>query len=129
MIVWLVGGLALLILTILKFVGIKIIAYLFDLGRLEFPHFFYLLRLVVIGSFSLILISAFIMMNEFSMLRNAIELSFTGFFWVYIAGIIGLFLIMMNRLGFKKYHLFTYLCIAELVPFLILAKMVMVLGQ
>ncbi|OYX20468.1 MAG: hypothetical protein B7Z16_06635, partial [Algoriphagus sp. 32-45-6] len=49
------------------------------------------------------------------------------FFWFYLLGVVGLFFIMMNRLSFKKYHLFTYLCIAELVPFLILAKWISVL--
>jgi hypothetical protein len=36
---------------------------------------------------------------------------------------------MMNRLNFKKYHLFTYLCIAEIVPFLVLTKWILVLVQ
>jgi hypothetical protein len=52
-----------------------------------------------------------------------------GFFWVYLFGVLGLFLIMMSRLNFKKYHLFTYLCLAEIVPFLVLAKWIMVLVQ
>lgn len=126
---WLGGAFCLLVLTILKFSAIKILSYLFDLGKLEFPHFFYLLRLVVIATISLILICTFFLLNEFSMLKSALEISFMGFFWLYVIGIIGLFLIMVNRLGFKKYHLFTYLCIAELVPFLILAKLVLDLGH
>jgi hypothetical protein len=52
-----------------------------------------------------------------------------GFFWLYAFGILGLFLLMMNRLDFKKYHLFTYLCLAEIVPFLVLCKWIMVLAQ
>lgn len=127
-ILWLAGAFFLLMLTIIKFTAIRILSYLFDLGKLEFPHFFYLLRLVVIGTIGLILVCAFFLLNEFSAMKSALELSFTGFFWAYILGILGLFLIMVNRLGFKKYHLFTYLCIAELVPFLILAKLVLDLG-
>ncbi|SFA91856.1 DUF4271 domain-containing protein [Algoriphagus aquimarinus] len=126
---WIGGAFFLLILTIVKFTAIKILSYLFDLGKLEFPHFFYLLRLVVIATIGLILICAFFLFNEFSSVKRALELSFVGFFWIYILGILGLFLIMVNRLGFKKYHLFTYLCIAELVPFLILAKLVLDLGH
>ncbi|PZX52604.1 DUF4271 domain-containing protein [Algoriphagus chordae] len=126
---WLGGAVLLLVLTVLKFTAIKILAYLFDLGKLEFPHFFYLLRLVVISTIGLLLVCAFFLLNEFSSIKMALELSFTGFFWIYILGIMGLFLIMGNRLGFKKYHLFTYLCIAELVPFLILAKLVLDLGH
>jgi hypothetical protein len=68
-------------------------------------------------------------MNEFSAMKNALSFSFSTFFWIYILGVAGLFLIMMNRLSFKKYHLFAYLCIAELVPFLILSKWIMLVGQ
>ncbi|MCE7056629.1 DUF4271 domain-containing protein [Algoriphagus sp. AGSA1] len=128
MLIWAVGAFLLLILTVLKFTAIRVLSYLFDLGKLEFAHFFYLLRLVVITTMGLIFISAFYLLNGFSLLKTALELSFAGFFWIYILGIVGLFVIMVNRLGFKKYHLFTYLCIAELVPFLILAKLVLDLG-
>lgn len=126
--IWLLGALALLALTILKFTAIKVLAYLFDLGRLEFSHFFYLLRLILITTIGLLLFSAFFLFNKFYLVNQMLHLSFVGLFWVYLAGIFALFLIMVNRLGFKKYHLFTYLCIAELVPFLILAKWAMVIG-
>ncbi|MEB2784590.1 DUF4271 domain-containing protein [Algoriphagus persicinus] len=127
-VLWIGGAFFLLVLTILKFTAIRILSYLFDLGKLEFPHFFYLFRLVVIATISLIMICTFYLLNAFSSLKIALELSFTGFFWLYLLGILGLFIIMVNRLGFKKYHLFTYLCIAELVPFLIMAKLVLDLG-
>ncbi|MBN7814051.1 DUF4271 domain-containing protein [Algoriphagus pacificus] len=129
MLLWLFGAVGLLLLTMIKFIGIRVIAYLFDLGKLEFAHFFYLLRLVVITIAGLVLVIAFFLVNDFSSAKSAIGVSLSVFFWVYIAGVLGLFLIMMNRLSFKKYHLFTYLCIAELVPFLIMAKWIMVLGQ
>ena len=126
---WLAVSGILLVFTILKFIGIRVVAYLFDLEKLEFPHFFYLLRLVAIASTLLVLISTYFLMNEFSGLKSALSLSFSAFFWIYIAGVGGLFLIMMNRLSFKKYHLFAYLCIAELVPFLVLSKWIMLVGQ
>lgn len=127
--IWLGGAFLVLVLTIVKFMGIKFISYLFDLGKAEFSHFFYLLRLIVFGSAVVLLVGAFFAANNFSGLQSAFSLLFRGFFWFYIVGVFGLFLIMMNRLSFKKYHLFTYLCIAELVPFLILAKWIMGLGQ
>ncbi|MBN3584034.1 DUF4271 domain-containing protein [Algoriphagus aestuarii] len=129
MIFWVLGALLFFLVTMVKFTGIKLIAYLFDLGKLEFAHFFYLLRLVVIAIGAFVLVIAFFLANEFSLAKEVIGVSLSVFFWVYILGVLGLFLIMMNRLSFKKYHLFTYLCIAELVPFLIMAKLVMVLGQ
>jgi hypothetical protein len=127
--VWLAGSLAILVLTVLKFIGIRVLSYLFDLGKAEFSHFFYLLRLIVFGTTVMILIGAYFMSNDYSALESVFGRLVQGFFWFYILGVAGLFLIMMSKLSFKKYHLFTYLCIAELVPFLILAKWIMVLGQ
>ncbi|HSF55158.1 MAG TPA: DUF4271 domain-containing protein [Algoriphagus sp.] len=129
LLIWLVGAFAILILTIIKFIGIRLISYLFDLGKAEFSHFFYLLRLIVFGSSVVLLVGAYFVANNFSGLESAFSILFLGFFWFYIIGVLGLFLIMMSRLSFKKYHLFTYLCIAELAPFLILAKWIMALGQ
>lgn len=127
--IWLVGAFGILLFTVAKFIGIRLLSYLFDLGKSEFSHFFYLLRLVVFGSSAVLLVGAYFVSNNFSGLESVFSVLFVGFFWFYILGILGLFLIMMSRLSFKKYHLFTYLCIAELVPFLILAKWIMALGQ
>ena len=129
LLIWLVGAFGVLLFTIVKFIGIRLLSYLFDLGKSEFSHFFYLLRLIVFGSSAVLLVGAYFVSNNFSGLERAFSILFSGFFWFYIIGVLGLFLIMMSRLSFKKYHLFTYLCIAELVPFLILAKWIMALGQ
>lgn len=129
LLIWMLGAFAVLVLTILKFIGIRIISYLFDLGKAEFSHFFYLLRLVVFGCSLVILIGTYFVVNDYSSLESALTILILGFFWGYILGMLALFLIMMNRLSFKKYHLFTYLCIAELIPFLILSKWIMYIGQ
>lgn len=129
LLIWLLGAFAVLVLTVLKFIGIRVISYLFDLGKAEFSHFFYLLRVIVFGCSLVLLVGAYFIANNFSALESALSILISGFFWFYILGMLGLFLIMMNRLSFKKYHLFTYLCIAELVPFLILSKWIMYLGQ
>ncbi len=129
LLVWLVGAFGILLFTVAKFIGIRLLSYLFDLGKSEFSHFFYLLRLIVFGSSAVLLVGAYFVTNNFSGLDSALSFLFAGFFWFYILGVLGLFLIMMSKLSFKKYHLFTYLCIAELVPFLILAKWIMALGQ
>ncbi|MFN3999728.1 DUF4271 domain-containing protein [Algoriphagus sp.] len=128
LLVWLIGAFGILVFLVVKFIGIRVVSYLFDLGKAEFSHFFYLLRLVVFGCSVLILVSAYFVVNNYSGLESALSLLISGFFWLYIVGVLGLFLIMMNRLSFKKYHLFTYLCIAELIPFLILSKWIMYLG-
>lgn len=117
------------ILTIVKFIAIRIISYLFDLGKTDFAHFFYLLRMLVFSVSLVSIATAFLMVNDFSLLETSYSKFVSGLFWIYLFAVLGLFLIMMSKLSFKKYHLFTYLCIAELVPFLILSKWIWVLIQ
>lgn len=126
---WLIASFLLLILTLLKFSAIKLISYLFDLGKSEFAHFFYLLRLITFGFAFILVVTTFFTINEFFELKMVFTQLMKLVFWVYLLGVLGLFLIMMNRLDFKKYHLFTYLCIAEIVPFLVLTKWILVLVQ
>lgn len=127
--VWLLASFLILLLTILKFSAIKLVSYLFDLGKSEFAHFFYLLRLITFGFALILAVSSFFVINDFYVFPSVFSHLMQGFFWVYLIGVLGLFLIMMSRLNFKKYHLFTYLCLAEIVPFLVLTKWIMVLVQ
>ncbi|WP_288369849.1 DUF4271 domain-containing protein [uncultured Algoriphagus sp.] len=129
LLIWMVGAMFIFGLTVLKFVGIRITAFVFDLGRMEFSHFFYLLRLIVWVNLVFLLVIFFYLMNTFSQVETFLMTFYEVFFWMYLVGIAFLFLSMMNKLSFKKYHLFTYLCIAELVPFLILVKWIMDFGQ
>jgi hypothetical protein len=46
------------------------------------------------------------------------------FFVLYIFGVLMLFFLMTKKVSFKNYHLFSYLCTAELVPFLVIAKLI-----
>lgn len=113
----------------LKFSFIRLFGFLFEMRKSDFGHFFYLLRLTFFWVSLISLISMFLLLNDFDLFETVFRSLVAGLFWIYLFGILGLFLIMMNRFGFKKYHLFTYLCIVEIVPFLILSKGIMVLGQ
>jgi hypothetical protein len=113
----------------LKFSFIRLFGFLFEMGKSDFGHFFYLFRLTFLGVSLISLLSLFLIVNDFEFFETVFSSFVAGFFWIYLFGILGLFLIMMNRFSFKKYHLFTYLCIVEIVPFIILSKGIMVLGQ
>ena len=122
---WIITSFLLLAVTILKFSAIKLIVYLFELGKSEFAHFFYLLRLISFGFALVLLATTFFVINDISELEIVFTLLIKAVFWTYLIGVFGLFLIMMNRLNFKKYHLFTYLCLTEIIPFLVLTKWVL----
>lgn len=122
---WIITSFLLLAVTILKFSVIKLIVYLFELGKSEFAHFFYLLRLISFGFGFVLLATTFLVINDISELEIVFTQLIQVVFWAYLVGVFGLFLIMMNRLNFKKYHLFTYLCLSEIIPFLVLTKWVL----
>lgn len=122
---WIITSFLFLAVTILKFSAIKLIAYLFELGKSEFAHFFYLIRLISFGFALVLLATTFFVVNDISSLKIVFTQLIKAVFWTYLIGVFGLFLIMMNRLNFKKYHLFTYLCLTEVIPFLVLTKWVL----
>ncbi|MCH7409558.1 DUF4271 domain-containing protein [Belliella sp. DSM 111904] len=121
---WLVITLALFIGTIFKFLFIKFITFIYDLGKKEFSHFFYLLRIVSILLMVLTLIITIVALNSPESLTSVLQYSFYLVFWAYIIGVFFLMLIMMNKVSFNNYHLFAYICTAELVPFLIISKFI-----
>lgn len=122
---WLIITLGLFVLTILKFLFIKFMTLIYELGKNEFAHFFYLLRVVSILMILLVIIISIYALNRQEMLSIVLNWSLIIFFWSYLAAIVLLMVIMMNRVTFNNYHLFAYICTAELVPFLIIAKVIM----
>ncbi|WP_194976191.1 DUF4271 domain-containing protein [Aquiflexum lacus] len=121
---WLFGSGFLILLAVLKFVFLRIMAYFFELGKIVNAHFFYLFRIISISTFSIAFIVSFVLLNDLFELELTIKYLLYGFFWIYLIGVAILFIIMSNRLSFKNYHLFVYICSAEIVPFLILTKVI-----
>lgn len=121
---WFSGAILLTLVAVVKFLFLKIMVFIFGLQKFDFAHFFYLLRIVSISLFVILGIGTYFFLNDQSSLQNVIEYSLIGFFWAYLLGVGMMFLIMLNRVPFKNYHLFAYICTAELIPFLILSKLV-----
>ncbi|AFL83326.1 hypothetical protein Belba_0671 [Belliella baltica DSM 15883] len=122
---WLVITLGLFVLTIVKFLFIKFMTLIYELGKNEFAHFFYLLRVVSILMIFLVIIICVAALNSQEILGVVLNWSLIIFFWSYLLAVVLLMFIMMNRVSFNNYHLFAYICTAELVPFLIIAKVIM----
>lgn len=121
---WFSGAMLLTLVAVVKFLFLKVMVFIFGLQKFDFAHFFYLLRIVSISLFVILGIGIYFFLNDQSSLQNVIEYSLIGFFWVYLLGVGMMFVIMVNRVPFKNYHLFAYICTAELIPFLILSKLV-----
>ncbi|MCH6199698.1 DUF4271 domain-containing protein [Aquiflexum sp. LQ15W] len=121
---WLLGSSILILVAVLKFTLLRFLGFVFDLKKIVVPHFFYMLRIISITIFVMALIVSIIVLNDFFELAITIKYLLYGFFWIYVVGVLMLFLIMSNRVSFKNYHLFVYICSAEIVPFLILSKVI-----
>lgn len=121
----LLGSVFLTLLTVLKFVFLRAMALVFDMQKFEFTHFFYLLRIISLTVFGAVLVIAYFYLNHPVLLEDVVVFLLKAFFWIYIGGIAMLFLLMLGRVNFKNYHLFAYICTAELLPFLIISKMIM----
>jgi hypothetical protein len=123
---WLIISLILTIATFIKFIWLGIGAFLFDLSKIAFPHFFYLLK---VRGFGLLMVTAFLVLiysnNLFSPAEQFSYMYYT-FFIVYSFGIIGLSIWLYKKKGFNNYHLFSYLCTSELIPFLVICKLLLV---
>lgn len=123
--IWFLLSIGLALLAVFKFLFLKAVVYLFDLSKFDFAHFFYLLRIISISMMVMLSFSLFFFFNNYSVLVNFFEIGVRSFFWVYLFGVFFMFLIMVNRVPFKNYHLIAYICTAELIPFLIIAKLIM----
>jgi len=122
--IWLAGTLFLLILAILKLFWLKISTAIYGIGRLEFIHFFYMLRIISFALLTVFLVLTVVLSNDLMSPRAMMPYLLSLFFILYIMGITMLFFLMTKKVSFKNYHLFSYLCTAELVPFLVIAKLI-----
>ncbi|HSJ69945.1 MAG TPA: DUF4271 domain-containing protein [Anditalea sp.] len=122
--IWLAGTLGLLFLALLKLFWLKISTAIYGIGRLEFIHFFYMLRIISFALLTVFLVLTIMLSNNLMAPREMMPYLLILFFVLYILGISMLFFLMTKKVSFKNYHLFSYLCTAELVPFLVIAKLI-----
>ena len=122
--IWLLGTGVLVLVSLMKFLWLKVSALIFGISKIEFIHFFYMLRvasIILIGMYAVLVLC---FANDISPLMTTISYLLKAFFGLYILGVIMLFFMMVTHVSLKNYHLFSYLCTAELVPFLVLSKLI-----
>ncbi len=122
---WLVISLVLTLLTFFKFLWLGIHTFIFDLHKVALPHFFYLLKVSGFGLLMVLGLTVVFYANQ--LIPGAIDMAilYYSFLGVYSLGIIGLSIWMYKKNGFNNYHLFSYLCTSELIPFLVICKLLL----
>lgn len=122
---WLVISLVLSLLTFFKFLWLGIHTFIFDLQKVALPHFFYLLKVSGFGLLMVLGLTVVFYSNRLIPGTINLEILYYSFLGVYTLGIIGLSIWMFRKNGFNNYHLFSYLCTSELIPFLVICKLLL----
>ncbi|MCC5937745.1 MAG: DUF4271 domain-containing protein [Lunatimonas sp.] len=120
---WIAGTLILMAASILKIIWLRINVYIFGIAKFEIPHFLYILRVL---SLSILLISCVMIIgiaNEYQAIEDVVIFFLKAFIWFYILALFLLGVLMSKRLSFKNYHLFSYICTSELIPFLVISRL------
>ncbi|UCS95693.1 DUF4271 domain-containing protein [Echinicola marina] len=123
--VWLSGTAVFMILSVFKYLWIKLFASVYQIERWDFRQFFYLMRGLVILMLLCFVVIIVFYIQGFTEMDLVLNYAVSLFFLVYLLGIFRLFYIMLKKVPFKSYHLFSYICSSELVPFLVMAKIVL----
>jgi len=122
---WLIFSLMLTIITFLKFIWLGTGAFLFNLKKIAFPHFFYLLKVRGFAFFIIICMLIVVYANNWVSFYEHFSYMYYTFFIIYSLGLIGLAIWLYKKNGFNNYHLFSYLCTSELIPFLVICKLLL----
>lgn len=118
---WLKVSVIIFILLFIKMFIVYVIASLFGVRDIAGFHFFNFIRLLLIflGFLTLIL-------TTYQLLHGQ-QKDFYNFFlgvlgWILGGWVILLFLKLTNRVRYAMFHLFSYICATEIIPFLLIVK-------
>ncbi|EON77335.1 membrane protein, putative [Lunatimonas lonarensis] len=120
---WIAGTLILMFASFLKFIWLRMNVFIFGISRFEIPHFLFILRVLSISLVLILLVMLVVLANGYSSMGDLavfFNKAFTGY---YLLSLALLATLMRKRLSFKNYHLFSYICTSELIPFLVISRL------
>jgi len=118
---WLGISLYVLIFLFIKIVIIYLISVLFGIREVAGYHFFNFVRilLITVGILSLILLIYFVLHGQGQSFYNFL---FATLPWILGAWIVLGFFKLASRVRHSAFHLFSYICATELIPFFIIIE-------
>lgn len=118
---WLTTSLYVLIFLFVKIVIIYLISVLFGIREVAGYHFFNFVRilLVTIGVLSVVLLIYFVLHGQGQSFYNFL---FATLPWILGAWIVLGFFKLASRVRHSAFHLFSYICATELIPFFIIIE-------
>ncbi|WP_209332300.1 DUF4271 domain-containing protein [Lunatimonas salinarum] len=121
--IWIAGTLLLMAASTLKVIWLRISTYVFDIAKFEIPHFLYILRVLSLSTLVITCVMLIGLANEYHAIEDFVIFFLKAFFSCYILALLVLGVLMRKRLSFKNYHLFSYICTSELIPFLVISRL------
>lgn len=119
---WLLIALCILILLHLKFFSIWMLSQLFDLGKFRNSHFIDFIGMSMIFFGIVFLLSGSTLLGWRYALNDVLAVLLNSTMLFLLLRVLILFFKSLSVSNFQKLHLFSYLCTSELVPALILIK-------
>jgi len=119
--VWIKMTIIILSLLFIKVLVVYIASFLFGISEGAGYHFFNFIRLLLITVAFLTIVLVFYYILHGSN-QGVYSFLFKFFSWVLGAWAILLFFKLSNRVRFSSIHLFSYICATEILPFLIIIK-------
>lgn len=119
--VWLELSLIILVVFILKIILVFGLSFLFGMREVAGIHFFNWVRLflVIFGFMSMVLFIYYISHGQSEGFLSSLLRLLS---WVMAGWMVLIFLKLSGRMGHSMFHLFSYICATELIPFLITIK-------
>jgi hypothetical protein len=118
---WLKISLVIFVLLFVKMFIVYVVASLFGVGDIAGFHFFNFIRLLLVFMclLTMVLVAYYVLHGQ--------QKSFYGFLYGLVSWVLGgwvilLFLKLTNRVTYSVFHLFSYICATEIIPFLIIVK-------
>ncbi len=124
LLIWLSGAVLFMVMSFLKYLWIKIFAVVYHLDKIDFSQFFYLVKSLMLVLLILYIVVMGFYLQGYAAMDDIMNYAVCLFLVVYLVGIFRLFYLMLKKVPFKSYHLFSYLCSSELVPFLVIVKLI-----
>ncbi|QDH81467.1 DUF4271 domain-containing protein [Echinicola soli] len=124
LLIWLSGSVIFMVMSFLKYLWIKIFAVVYHLDKIDFSQFFYMVKSLMLVLLILYVVVMGFYLQGYTAMDEMMNYAVWLFLVVYLVGIFRLFYLMLKKVPFKSYHLFSYLCSSELVPFLVIVKLI-----
>jgi hypothetical protein len=118
---WIKASTAVLLILTAKVMLTNIIASLFGVPELAGFHFFNFIRLVlIVGGLLTLLIGVYFIVHGQNVAFYNFLYSMLG--WILVTWVILFFLKLTNRMHYGPFHLFSYICATEIIPVVLLIK-------